>query len=99
MIELIPLVLLLPAAGALINAFYPQRSVARIVGPGVVGAAFVVALIVLVGLLALPPEQRSRDVVMWPWIPGSGLGMQRRDIVVQARHRRRPPHPAHVQFA
>ena len=76
MIELIPLVLLLPAAGALINAFYPRRSVARIVGPGVVGAAFVVALIVLVGLLALPPEQRSRDVVMWPWIPGSGLGVQ-----------------------
>ncbi len=73
MIELIPLAIFLPALGAIINAFYPRKRVARIVGPGVVGAAFVVGLIVLVGLLALPPDQRSRDVYLWTWMPGSGL--------------------------
>ena len=48
--------------GALLNAFFPRKAVARIVGPGVVGLAFVVALGVLWTLLALPAGQQSVDV-------------------------------------
>ena len=59
MIQLIPLVILLPALGALVNAFYPRKAVARIVGPGVIGLAFLVALGVLITLLGLPADQRS----------------------------------------
>ncbi|MBI3734341.1 MAG: NADH-quinone oxidoreductase subunit L [Chloroflexi bacterium] len=76
MIELIPLVLYLPALGAIINAFAGRKSVSRIVGPAVVGLAFLIALVVLAGLLALPPDQRSRDVLMWTWMPGRGLDIQ-----------------------
>ena len=70
MIQLIPLVILLPALGALVNAFYPRKAVARIVGPGVIGLAFLVTVGVLMTLLALPADQRSVDVPLWTWMPG-----------------------------
>jgi NADH-quinone oxidoreductase subunit L len=73
MIDLIPLVIALPALGAIINCFYPRKAVARIVGPAVVGLAFLVALVVLMGLLNLPTNHREHDVVLWMWMPGSQL--------------------------
>ncbi len=76
MIELIPLALYLPALGAIINAFVGRKSVSRIVGPAVVGLAFIVTLVVLVGFLSLPAKEHSRDVVMWTWMPGSSLNAQ-----------------------
>ena len=76
MIQLVPLVILLPALGALLNAFVPRRNIARIVGPGVIGLAFVVALGVLATLFALPADQRSFDVPLWTWLPGRALDVQ-----------------------
>jgi NADH-quinone oxidoreductase subunit L len=76
MIQYIPLVILLPALGALINAFVGRKNVARIVGPAAVGLAFVVALGVLASLLALPVDQRSVDIPLWTWMPGQALDVQ-----------------------
>jgi NADH-quinone oxidoreductase subunit L len=76
LIQYIPLVILLPALGALINAFAGRKDIARVIGPAVVGLAFVVALGVFASLLALPADQRSLDVPLWTWMPGKALDVQ-----------------------
>jgi NADH-quinone oxidoreductase subunit L len=65
------LLLVLPAAGCLINALVGLRLGRRfvnVVGPGVVGLGLVVAVIVLVEVLNASPDHRSTTVELWRWL-------------------------------
>ncbi len=65
------LILLFPALGTLINAFFGRRLGPRraaFVACSAVGLAFVVAVVMQIGLLALPLGSRSIDVLLWRWI-------------------------------
>jgi len=65
------LLLLLPLSGCLLNALLGPRLGRRfvnVVGPGVVGAALVVAIIVLVKVQGAAPDARSTTVQLWNWI-------------------------------
>ncbi|MBI5877645.1 MAG: NADH-quinone oxidoreductase subunit L [Chloroflexi bacterium] len=73
MIQLIPLAIAFPAFGALVNAFTGRRALARWVGPGAVGAAFVVALVVLSGYLGAARNEAAVIVPLWRWMPLPGL--------------------------
>jgi NADH-quinone oxidoreductase subunit L len=68
------LVILFPALGVIVNGFFARwigkRGVSWL-GPGVIGAAFVVACKTLVDLLALPAHERLVQEVLYTWI-GSG---------------------------
>jgi NADH-quinone oxidoreductase subunit L len=71
MIWLVPL---FPLVGVLLNGFLGPRLGRRfvsIVGPVVVLAAFGAAVMVLMSLLSLPPDQRARDVTLYHWITSS----------------------------
>jgi NADH-quinone oxidoreductase subunit L len=73
MITLIPLAIAFPAFGALVNAFYGRRALARWLGPGVVGAAFIVALLVLADYIGAPHKDPALIVPLWRWMPLAGL--------------------------
>jgi NADH-quinone oxidoreductase subunit L len=62
----------LPLLGVVLNLFLGYRLGRRfvnIVGPGVVGLAFVASLLAVVQLLGLPAEERSKDLALFSWIP------------------------------
>src|SRR3977135_1490115 len=62
--------LLCPALGFLFNLFYGARwgrGTVNIVGPGVIFAAFAVALLAFISLLRLPAGS-VLSVTLWPWI-------------------------------
>ncbi|MGD0073045.1 MAG: NADH-quinone oxidoreductase subunit L [Candidatus Binataceae bacterium] len=64
------LILLLPAVGVVFNLFLGAkvgRSAVNVVGPGVVFAAFAIALTAFIKLLSLP-EGSSLNFTLWPWI-------------------------------
>src|ERR1700738_4114444 len=64
------LILLFPALGFLFNLFYGARWGRRwvnFVGPGVIFAAFAIALITFIRLLTLPAGS-VLTVTLWPWI-------------------------------
>lgn len=76
MLEAVWLALLLPLAGfgvnALLGAWLPRRTH----GPVAVvamGGAFAAALAVLAGLLALPADDRRRDLVLYHWVVTGGF--------------------------
>ncbi len=64
------LILLLPAVGVVFNLFLGARigrSAVNLVGPGVVFAAFAIALTSFVKLLGMPAGS-SLNFTLWPWI-------------------------------
>lgn len=65
------LILLFPALGALINAFFGRRlgrRKAAAIANLAVGAAFVMAAAIFVGLFMRPVEERSLELFLWRWI-------------------------------
>ncbi|HEV3123009.1 MAG TPA: NADH-quinone oxidoreductase subunit L [Candidatus Dormibacteraeota bacterium] len=65
------LLLALPLAGCLVNALFGRRLGRRfvnVVGPGVVLAAFVVAVVVLVNVIGASEEGKSTTVQLWQFI-------------------------------
>jgi NADH-quinone oxidoreductase subunit L len=65
------LLLVLPVAGALLNALLGDRLGRRFVnwvGPGVVGLAFVVGVVLLALVVGADPAHKSLTVRFWDWI-------------------------------
>ncbi len=65
------LILIFPALGTLISSLFGRRLGPRrvaFVACAAVGLAFVVAVVMLAGLLTLPPEERSIEVLLWHWM-------------------------------
>ncbi len=65
------LILIFPALGTLISSLFGRRLGPRrvaFVACAAVGLAFVVAVAMLAGLLSLPPEERSIEVLLWHWM-------------------------------
>ena len=75
--EYVPLAVLLPFLGFLINGFlgrYLKReALIGSIASLMVGAGFVIGLTTLFELLAAPPESRTRIVELFPWISAGGL--------------------------
>ena len=75
--DLIWLIPLLPAAGALVNGVlgirFFSRTAAAVVACGTMGAAFGVSLWAFFGLLAQPAGARVHEVVIATWIPAIPL--------------------------
>jgi NADH-quinone oxidoreductase subunit L len=70
-VQLIWLAIALPLAGALTNGLLGRwwgRRLVSLVGCGTVALAFVVGLLSLRALLALPPGERAVTVPLWQWI-------------------------------
>jgi len=69
MLNFIWIIPLLPLVGFLVNVFAIKRERdAGYVASGVVGAAFLFALLAFLQLGTLPAEERMVDVVLWSWI-------------------------------
>ncbi len=69
MLNFIWIIPLLPLIGFLVNVFVIKRERdAGYVASGLVGAAFLFALLAFLQLGALPAEERMVDVVLWNWI-------------------------------
>ncbi len=69
--ESIWLVIAIPVIGALLSGLFGRRlgrAFVSVVGPGAVGAAFVLGVLVTIRLLDLPPEGRAVSVMLWDWI-------------------------------
>jgi NADH-quinone oxidoreductase subunit L len=65
------LLLILPAGGAVVNGLLGDRLSRRAVnwiGPGVIGLAFVVAVIILALVVGADPAHKSLTVRFWDWI-------------------------------
>jgi len=70
-IQSIWLAIALPLAGVLLNGLLGRRlgrGFVSLVGPGVVGLAFLVGLFSTLDLLAFPVHDRSVTVTLWQWI-------------------------------
>ena len=67
---LLPWILLSPAIGVLIIAFYAHRKphVASLVSCSAVGASFVMSVITVFQLVQLPPENRVFEINLFTWI-------------------------------
>jgi NADH-quinone oxidoreductase subunit L len=67
------LIPLLPGAGAALNGLFGirwfSRTVSGVLACAVMAASFVMSVVAFAGLLALPPHERVRDVVVATWIP------------------------------
>jgi NADH-quinone oxidoreductase subunit L len=82
--ELIWLIPLLPAAGALVNGLFGirwfSRTVAGLVACATMAGSLVLSIVAFAGLLRLPADARAFDVVVAEWIPAipldtvSGIG-------------------------
>lgn len=71
MFSLIPLIILFPLLGVIINGFWGYRLGRRwvgIIGPGVVGLAFLISIGVVLALNGLPEEERMVTVTLFDWI-------------------------------
>ena len=76
MLPYVWLVPALPLAGFLVNGLLGRRlgkGAVALVGPGVVGAAFVLALATLLALLRLPAHERLYELDLFRWIPSGDL--------------------------
>ncbi len=76
MLDLVWLVPAFPLAGMLINGFFGYRLGRRAVGwvaSAVVGLAFVVSVLVALGLTALPPEERLFIQPLFTWAVAGAL--------------------------
>jgi NADH-quinone oxidoreductase subunit L len=70
MLDYVWLVLVFPTLGVLINGFFSRRLGRKLVGYLAciaVGLSFIVSLLTCWGLIQLPPENRSVDVVLYTW--------------------------------
>lgn len=72
---LVSVLIVLPLLGALINTIAIRRGrTAGLIASGVMVAAFVVALVLLSQLLAVPAEERTTlDFTLWSWISAGPL--------------------------
>ncbi len=76
MLPLVWLVPALPLAGFLVNGLLGRRlgkGAVTLVGPGVVGAAFALALTIFLALLRLPAHERLYELDLFRWIPSGDL--------------------------
>ena len=65
------LVIALPLLGALVNGLVGRRlgrGFVTVVAPGLVGVAFLIGLVAMIQLSALPHDQRAVSVTLWDWI-------------------------------
>ncbi len=73
------LIVLLPLLGFLINGLGGKKiaseKISGIVGSGVIGLSFMLALFVFWGLLGRPAEERSYTVTLFEWIAAGGLSV------------------------
>jgi NADH-quinone oxidoreductase subunit L len=79
MLEFVWLVPILPLLGAVINAFLGYRLGRRVVGIvacGVVGLAFVVGVLVTLGLTALPPDERLFVQPLFTWVAAGDFAVR-----------------------
>jgi len=82
--DAIPYIVLFPFIGFLINGFFGKRmseKVSGIIGSSSVGAAFVIAALVLFQMMTLPAEDRSHTVTLFTWIAAGSFSV---DIAYQA---------------
>ncbi len=103
MVHVAYLMLLLPLAGFLVLVTFGRRigdPVAGIIGTVAVGGAFVVACIVLAGLLGLPDNHQVVVHNYFTWFSAGGLSRARRhagrpavDDDVHVHHVRQRVHP------
>ncbi len=71
---LLTVLVVLPLLGVVVNTFFiRQGRTAGLVASGVMVAAFVVTLVILVQLLGLAPEKRVVDVTLYNWIEAGPL--------------------------
>ncbi len=71
MLEYVGLIPLFPAIGFAVNLFFGRRMAKAAVGGvacGAIGLSFLVALLVFVDLLNLPPAGRSVEKILYTWI-------------------------------
>lgn len=77
MIDYIHLTVILPLAGFLINGLFGSKikneKVIGLIGSSTVGAAFVIALLSLFELIALPAEDRTHVVELFTWLSVGGI--------------------------
>lgn len=77
--ELVPLAVLLPFIGFVLNGLFGKymRNEALIgsIGSAAVGAGFLIGVAVLAELLALPADDRTRIVTLFPWISAGALNV------------------------
>ncbi len=76
MLPFVWLVPALPLAGFLVNGLLGRRLGKRavaLVGPGVVGAAFALAVAIFLALLRLPAHERLYELDLFRWIPSGDL--------------------------
>ncbi len=75
--ELVPLAVLLPFIGFLINGLLgrliKREAVIGAIGSAAVGIGFLIGLNVLFSMLAADPEHRTHVVELFPWISAGGL--------------------------
>jgi NADH-quinone oxidoreductase subunit L len=70
------LLLVFPAAGALIFALFGRklgRRAVSILAPAMVALSFGMAVWLFVTLLGMPAEERSHEVVLWSWMTTGGF--------------------------
>jgi NADH-quinone oxidoreductase subunit L len=82
MLDLAWIIFIPPILALLINAFFGRRlgkPAAGYLGALAVGFSFLVAVVILAGLLQLPEEERSVEVFLWQWIT---IGTLRVDIAL-----------------
>ena len=76
MLRFVWLVPALPLAGFLVNGLLGRRlgkGAVALVGPGVVGAAFALAVSIFLALLRLPAPERLYELDLFRWIPSGDL--------------------------
>src|ERR687893_465856 len=79
MLRLIWLVPALPLVGFLLNGLLGRRlgkGAVSVIGPGVVGAAFAVAVAIFFELAKLPAEARLFELDLFSWIPAGDLRVE-----------------------
>lgn len=79
MIELIYLTVVLPLVGFLINGVFGSKikneKLIGIIGSGVIGISFVIALLALFETIALPVDHRKNIVTLFSWVATAGINV------------------------
>jgi NADH-quinone oxidoreductase subunit L len=78
MLNLTPLILLLPLLGFVVLGLLGRalpRAVISIIGCGVVLAAFAFAVVDFVSMLGVPETARASDVTLWQWVTSGSLSV------------------------
>ena len=87
MYTLAPYIPLLPFIGFLLNGLVGRRlkseRTSGLVGSGVVGLAFVVAVAILLDMVSAPPDDRSHVVRLFTWVAAGSLSVDAAFLVDQ----------------